>query len=405
MNTNIFPAAVLGLVVLFAGAMPVRAQARWPDLDPYQKTLTADTFARLMTEVFSPDGGMIQYLRYGNGKVGIYSSAVQTGAPLYELAFAETDIQPEPVKKLAGLKVAIDPGHIGGSWARMEERFLLIDRAKDWPVQEAALNLHVGRLIRDRLAAAGAEVVMVKDDFEPVSSLRPDTMLAERKDLPPPDTRFSHLPAPMIEASRRDALRKQVEREFYRTDEIQKRAGLINDVLKPDLTLCVHFNATGWGDEKKLYEENGLAFFVSGNFMANELANDDQKFYLLSKLLERSHDTEVDLSRAIRDAFVAATGLPPAYAGHSSDTMRPVDTNDYIFARNLAANRQFKGAVIFLEPYFMNNRIVYARIQAGDYEGEREFDGKMYPSIFREYADAVADGVTAYYASHHPTSK
>jgi hypothetical protein len=77
--------------------------------------------------------------------------------------------------------------------------------------------------------------------------------------------------------------------------------------------------------------------------------------------------------------------------------MHPMDEEGYIYARNLAANRQFRGAVIFLEPYFMNSRTVYARIQAGDYEGERELDGRSYPSIFREYADAVAAGVIAYY--------
>ena len=44
----------------------------------------------------------------------------------------------------------------------------------------------------------------------------------------------------------------------------------------------------------------------------------------------------------------------------------------------------------------MNNREVWERIQAGDYEGEREVAGSRRASIFREYADAVAEGVRAY---------
>jgi hypothetical protein len=41
----------------------------------------------------------------------------------------------------------------------------------------------------------------------------------------------------------------------------------------------------------------------------------------------------------------------------------------------------------------MNNRLVYQRLQLGDYEGEREIEGKRYQSIFREYADAIAEGL------------
>jgi hypothetical protein len=52
----------------------------------------------------------------------------------------------------------------------------------------------------------------------------------------------------------------------------------------------------------------------------------------------------------------------------------------------------------------MNNRVVYQRLLAGDYPGTRVFDGKSYTSIFREYADCVAQGlVKAYGAGPGPT--
>jgi hypothetical protein len=41
----------------------------------------------------------------------------------------------------------------------------------------------------------------------------------------------------------------------------------------------------------------------------------------------------------------------------------------------------------------MNNRTVYERIQLGDYEGTRDVNGTPMKSIFREYADSVADGL------------
>jgi len=399
MNTNISRISLLCVVWTLSAA----AQPDWTALEQRQQTITADTFSRLLNEVYAPGGHLIPYLRYGNGQVALYSTSSQTGAPLFELQFADEDA-PVPARTiggeagpLAGLRIALDPGHIGGSWSRMEERFFLVDRQRDWPVQEAAMNLYVARLLRDRLTAAGAEVIMVKDDFEPMTDKWPDERLREARELPPPDPRFAHLPDVLVESSQRDALRKRIEREFYRTAEITARANYINQEVKPDVTLCIHFNATGWGDEKTLYEENGLCFFVHGNYQAGELQNDEQKYFLMRKLLERSHEKEVALTRAISDAYVQATGLPPSYRVAPGGVMHPIGTNHYIYARNLAANRQFDGPVIFLEPYFMNNRIVYARIQAGDYDGVREFDGTEYPGIFREYADAVASGLLNYY--------
>jgi N-acetylmuramoyl-L-alanine amidase len=397
-KTNIF---ILGLFMMVL-ANPVPAQVQWTNLDRNQKSISADTFSRLLHDVFSPDGGMISYLRYNQDSVSVYSTPAQTGSPLFVLQFAESDI-PVASKKfggekgpLSGLRIALDPGHIGGAWSRMEERYFLVDRERDWPVQEGAINLYVARLLRERLSAAGAEVVMVKDDLEPMTSVRSDELMKDAGPLPPPDPRFSNLPELFVESSRRDAQRKSVERQFYRVAEIAARADRINNEIKPDVTLCVHFNATGYGDEKTLYDENGLVFFVTGNFQAGEIVSDEQKYFLLNKLLERSHEVELPLAHSIADAFAKATGLQPSYR-NSTEAMKQIGTNRYVFARNLSASRQFNGPVIFLEPYFMNNRTVYARIQQGDYEGEREIDGKKYPSIFREYADAVTAGILAYY--------
>jgi len=84
--------------------------------------------------------------------------------------------------------------------------------------------------------------------------------------------------------------------------------------------------------------------------------------------------------------------------GDSSTTREVIPGNTYVVARNLAANREYDGPVVCTEPYFMNNRIVYQRLLAGDYDGQRIFEGKSYTSIFREYADCVAQGLVKAYA-------
>ena len=63
----------------------------------------------------------------------------------------------------------------------------------------------------------------------------------------------------------------------------------------------------------------------------------------------------------------------------------------------LLANRLCRCPVLFYEPYVMNSGEVHARIQAGDYPGERTVAGARRRSIFREYADAVAEGLRRHY--------
>ena len=97
------------------------------------------------------------------------------------------------------------------------------------------------------------------------------------------------------------------------------------------------------------------------------------------------------------------TGLPPySYSGPNA---RSVGSSGYVWARNLLANRLYECPVIYIEPYVMNNREVFARIQAGEYEGLRDFAGVMRPNIYEEYAQGVVDGLTAYCRANRGTEK
>ena len=215
-------------------------------------------------------------------------------------------------------------------------------------------------------------MVLTKNNFQPVTDKRPEDFRAQAE---------REVPASEDDANRADAVRKRQELLFYRTAEITARARLVNERLKPDLTICLHFNAVEWNDCHDLVDDNRLVVFVHGDYLPGELADDDQKLQLFQKLLEGSHAVELSVAEALAASLARATGLLP--------TVRP---------RNLAANRLYNGPVVYLEPYYMNNRTVYQRLQLGDYDGEKEVDGKPLKSIFREYADAVMDGLRPHLA-------
>jgi len=186
---------------------------------------------------------------------------------------------------------------------------------------------------------------------------------------------------------------------FYRYSEIRRRAALVNFKLHPDLVLCLHFNAEGWGDPTSpiLTDINHLHLLVNGSYLADELEFDDERFEMIRRLLSRAYDQELPLADTIALTMARETRLPP-YAYPTANSTTHVGTSGYVYARNLLATRLYRCPVVYCEPYVMNSKDVFVRIQAGDYEGTRNINGVEQKSIFREYADSVADGLVEYYS-------
>lgn len=380
---------------------PLAERPNWRALNAFQETITREDFTTLLNDVYAPGGAWSEVIRIESDR-----ALVQTDDPdaPWELRFAPTRDQAKPVQRfwrgrselpdrpadqpLKGVKIALDPGHIGGEWAKIEERWFVIGSSK--PVTEGDMTLYVAKLLQDRLTALGATVTLTRAKAKPVTSLRPQKLLAEAK------------------ASLRDknqvitpeSLQREANRLFYRVAEIHQRSTLVNSRLKPDLVLCLHFNAEAWGNEfnPTLTEKNHLHFLVTGTFSATELSYEDQRFNMLQKLLSRAYPEELAVTERMAVAMAAATKLPP-YHYEGTNAVR-VGRSPYVWARNLLANRLFNAPVVYLEPYVMNNREVFARIQAGDYDGLRTVDGKMQPSIYREYVDSVVQGLVDYYSSN-----
>lgn len=376
------------LTLLAAAAWSTACYATgWSVLERYQQTISRPDFEKLLAGVYCPSGALTNYLTFATNSVTVFSTTDKTNA-LFTLRFGDKSSSfiphPSPFRR-----IALDPGHIGGEWARMEERFF--QRGKDRPVQEAVLNLTAARLLKAQLEAKGIEVLLTKNDFEPVTDKRPEDFRTQAEQ-DTPLTRFDAFPPLDRDAAHSDAVRKRAENLFYRSSEIAARAKLLNEQIKPDLTICMHFNAVEWDECQNLVDNNRLVVFVHGDYLASELKDDDQKLRLFSKLLERSHPIEQTVAEAIATAMASATKLPAVEYGPTSGSVH-IGDNPYVFARNLAANRLYNGPVVFLEPYYMNNRTVYERIQLGDCEGTRDVDGRPMKSIFREYADSVADGL------------
>ena len=119
---------------------------------------------------------------------------------------------------------------------------------------------------------------------------------------------------------------------------------------------------------------------------------------MLERILQRIHQREVEIAKVVADVFAERTGLEPYAYDPDSKRAKNVAGHPYLWARNLLANRSYTCPVLFYEPFVMNNKDVFARIQAGEYRGEKMINGKSRPSIMKEYAEAVAAGVAEYFS-------
>ena len=389
------------------------ARPKWKVLEKYQETISHDDFARLIQDVYCTHGLPGDMITMGEQSARILKN--RDSQSFFTLRFAADNESRQPVprlwrpakslpratpgKPLSGLKIALDPGHLGGNWAKMEERWFQVGDSA--PVQEGDLVLRVSQILAPQLKQLGAKVSFVRKDAEPVTLKRPDDFkeLARRiliKNGVPQPRQDVLDPA---DPEKEKTIRWQSEILFYRYSEIRRRAVLVNTRLHPDLVLCLHFNAEGWGDPSSptLIDHNHLHLLVNGSYLKEELELDDERFEMVRRLLSRAYDEELPLADTIAGVMAKETHLP-AYEYPTANTVTKVGTSGYVYARNLLATRLYRCPVVYCEPYVMNSRDGFARIQAGDYDGTRSSNGVERKSIFREYADAVIEGLVEYYS-------
>jgi len=375
----------------------------WHLLDLWQDTITHDDFLRLITTVYTVDDSWKRYIKVYADHAIIRTDTHKSNAT-YRLNFSPLfndsspdrgwrsvdDLPPATKDKpLAGLRIAIDPGHIGGEFAKLEERWFKIGNNK--PVMEGELTLSTAKIIKQKLRALGAKTFLVRGSNAPVNPNRPEfyKKLATAK---------AHALGKTDEAT----IKRYQNQFFYRTGEIRARARRVNLAFRPDLVLCLHYNAEGWADPNNptLTTKNHYHILLHGALTSAELAHDDERFEMLTKILQHDHDEEQGIGIALSQSFAKVTGLPAYNYATNSKRAQKISGADGLWARNLLANRIYECPVIFLEPYVMNNQEVHNRVQLGNYSGTKTINGKKRLSLQQEYAKAVVDGLKDYYLSH-----
>jgi hypothetical protein len=388
----------------------------WLKLQSFHQTMTRAEFEAAVNDIYSDASPLPPPWKLESDGV-----VVQTGDPAKpeaRIAFSQKAQPPLPGTRtwrkaselpplkgrpiLSDVHFAIDPGHIGGAYSPLEERYLSF--ASGEAIQEGHLTLITAQVLAERLKALGAYVSLVRESLEPVTNMRSIDLIAPARQLlqeagfPQPQESYSGLTG----EAKIITVQWQSEKLFYRVSEIHARAKKVNVTIKPDVVLCLHYNAEAWGDaaSPQFSPANHLHVLVNGCYAPVELQQQDVRFEMLHRLFSRIHEEELPLAEAVAGGMSSATALP-AYL-YTTPNARRVGASPYVYARNLLANRLYQCPVVYLEPYVMNHEETYRRLLNGHFLGRTLIAGRLQSRAIEDYVRGVVNGVVAYYQKHRP---
>ena len=292
---------------------------------------------------------------------------------------------------LIGLRLALDPGHIGGMWADWEARSFRMSIDDCW-VREGELVLEVAQRVQVKLKALGAEVILLRNSTVPLNPIPvADYWALAAKEFLAPSTASLEEQIDYALAIRERAVHMAVV-----TEELIERARIVNEVIRPDALISLHINAASWSKgEQQLVDSDHSHVLIFGCMSAAELAMPGQQDRLFTKLINGSGPIEVELATALGRSLAEATGLPASeYEGENAIRVN-ADVPE-VWARNLMLLRLVDCPTVMLEPYIANSKNSYARLQNALVNRTKNFPVSE-DDILVEYADAVVDGVLRAY--------
>jgi hypothetical protein len=283
---------------------------------------------------------------------------------------------PKSKQPLKGLRVALDPGHIGGDMetAIKEHRYMWMKLMSGEEIQfnEGEIALVTAKVLRAKLQEQGALVLLSKK-YSGKSSF--DLSYADWYKL-----KFKEGVEQEVKSGR---LNKDVAKSllnqgpeandvwdfFLKVSDIRNRAKIIND-FHPHLTLIIHYNFGGAGikEYKKFYQgkdrrllsptkENYSLMFVPGGIGKGELESKRDRLELLRLVLTKDLKKSVVFSSIVQNRVVSDLKIPSLPRNNAIDYAR--DQSNYaregVYARNLKLTRLVHSPLCYAEPLLQNN--------------------------------------------------
>jgi len=275
-----------------------------------------------------------------------------------------------PQFPLNGLRIALDPGHMGGTrWDKFTGKYIQDSQGRI--VSEGTTVLQISLLLKQELEKLGAKVLLTREGLRPVTQdvyesfdLLPHALLELRENSHQPWFLNLVRQAPIGQklfqlfdnSSDVKNIFSEKQRAYYyifRSD-LAARAELINN-FQPDIALVIHLdtanktNSDHGTNPQAPYETKT---FVMGSYEPNEFASRADRKYFVRHLLDaKSWNLSLNLGRNITHSFRDRLGLKLSQRTGGGWTL----VEPGIISRNLGVTRRLQApAVSYLECLFYN---------------------------------------------------
>jgi N-acetylmuramoyl-L-alanine amidase len=270
-------------------------------------------------------------------------------------------------KKLFGLKIALDPGHIAndhitGDLEKKHIKFrqdLVRGMVDSVEISEGMLTYATAVLLKQKLEAEGAEVMITRkngttafgktyDQWKKEDLKTAVDSLFKTGELQPSQRAYFLSPR---------AQDRDIFRVIFRDLDLAKRAGLINN-YQPNLTVIIHFNVDETNLEWTHATKKDLNMtFVGGAFMKNDLSSPEKRFEFLRLLVSNDLERSIALSTSVISSFERVLEVPTAGvhdAKYISESCLPAGKKG-VYCRNLQLTRYVHSPLVYGETLFQDN--------------------------------------------------
>jgi len=367
------------------------------DFDVFQGKWTKEEIEERLNLFLQKDENLTNYFSLSEEELLLYDAPItqKERHVEYRLRLASKSKNKEKKKTkskgLVGLKVAIDPGHFGGPYARLEERYIDIppslERKESVQFDEGTLSFLTAMYLKILLEKEGA-IVMITRDSVGKGVYAEDFFDWLKKN---PNLWWGEISL------------NSLFRKYYNPLDLRARAAKIN-AFTPDLTVVIHYNSHHVEEE---YSSNSCVtpnnynlVFIPGAFCRNELAMEESRYEFLRLLVTEDVSNSLLLSSAILDRFVKHLDIPVV---SKADGARYLDkvclkVDEGIYARNLALTRLIHGPVCYGETLIQNNIDECMNLSRQDFV----INGLLCSSRIKQVAEAYFEGIKEFLLTKNP---
>jgi len=355
------------------------------DFDGYQDRWTRGELEQRLLRFIG--GEALSYLEISDEAVSLYDLPEGEKERKVEfrlsLAKEKRSIKSPPRRSdLVGAKVAIDPGHFGGEYARLEERYIDIppslEREESIQFDEGSLSFLTAVYLKLLLEKEGAIVMITRDQIG--KGVYEDGFFDWLKKTP--------------ELWTGEVALNKLFRRYYNPLDLRARAAKIN-AFSPEISVAIHFNSHAGRDDvssnHSVVSNNFNLAFIGGSFCQNELRDPASRYEMVRMLVTEDLPRSLLLSQAVVGQLVAHLNVPMISAEDGARYLERVckKVKPGVYSRNLALTRQIHGPVIYGESLVQNNVDECLNLARKDFV----IDGIRCSSRVKEVAEAYFDGI------------